>query len=237
MYGSEAWITYRHNLRLLERFHQRCLRIIFNIHWSDYITNVEVLEQAEVTSIEAMLMKSKLRWAKHVYRMGDYRLPMMILYGELSTGYRDRRGVKRRYKNSLKKPLSTCHIDHSQWSTLVADCGTWHHIIHQAASSFDNSRRINLKEKRCRRKNREASTVVLDITFNCSRCGRTCLSRIGQLATSALAVDVGNPFIKSSFVKLNQEVKLREIFNLILFLFNNFIFFNLLFFDFILISY
>ena len=57
-YGSEAWVTYRHNVRLLERFHQRCLRIIIKIHWSDYVTNVAFFAQAEITCIEAMLMKT-----------------------------------------------------------------------------------------------------------------------------------------------------------------------------------
>ena len=69
LYGSEAWVTYRSHVRLLERFHQRCLRTILNIHWSEFIANVEVLEQAEVPSIEAMLLKYKLRWAGHVSRM------------------------------------------------------------------------------------------------------------------------------------------------------------------------
>ena len=68
-----------------------------------------------------MLMKSQLRWAEHVSRMGDYRLPKMVLYGKLSTGHRDRKAPKARYEDSLKKSLSTCHIDHSQWSTLAAD--------------------------------------------------------------------------------------------------------------------
>jgi len=41
LYGSDSWVPYRHHLRLLERFHQRCLRSIFNIHWSDYITTLK----------------------------------------------------------------------------------------------------------------------------------------------------------------------------------------------------
>ena len=102
LYGSEAWVTYRHNVRLLERFHQRCLSIILNIHWSNYVTNVEVFEHSEITSIEAMLMKSQLRWAKHVSRMSDYRLPKMILYGELSPSHRDRGAQKSHYKDSEK---------------------------------------------------------------------------------------------------------------------------------------
>ena len=32
LYGSESWVTYRSHIRLLERFHQRCLRTILNIH-------------------------------------------------------------------------------------------------------------------------------------------------------------------------------------------------------------
>ena len=86
LYGSEFWVTYRNHINLLERFHQRCLRTILNIHWSDYITNIIVLERADITSIEAMLLKIQLCWAGHVARMEDHRLPKIIFYGELSSG-------------------------------------------------------------------------------------------------------------------------------------------------------
>ena len=56
LYGSESWVTYRNHIKLLKRFHQHCLRTILNIHWSDYITNLIVLERADITSIEAMLL-------------------------------------------------------------------------------------------------------------------------------------------------------------------------------------
>ena len=67
LYGAESWVTYRRHLRLLERFHQCCLRSILNIHWSDFITNIEVLERAEVNSIEAMLLKTQLRWGQGTF--------------------------------------------------------------------------------------------------------------------------------------------------------------------------
>ena len=59
LYGSELWLTYRHHVRLLERFHQRCLRTILNVHWSDFVTNVKVLEQADTTSTETNTIKRK----------------------------------------------------------------------------------------------------------------------------------------------------------------------------------
>ena len=182
LYGSESWVTYRHHLRLLERFHQRCLRIILKIHWSNFVTNVEVLQLAEITSIEAMLLKSQFRWAGHVSRMKDQRLPKIALYGELSTGHRDRGAPKKRYKDHLKKSLDTCHIDHHQWSTLAAHREAWRGIIHQAVSSFEDTRRATLKDKRLRRKNRKTSAAAAtnsNHTFICRCCGRTCLFRIG----------------------------------------------------------
>ncbi|XP_050187470.1 uncharacterized protein LOC126648484 [Myiozetetes cayanensis] len=130
LYGSESWVIYPHHLRLLERFHQRCLRTILNIHWTDYVTNTSVLEQAAVTSIEAMLLRTQLSWAGHVSRMQDYRLPKIVLYGELATGCRKRGAPKRRYKDCLKQSLSLGHIDHHHWSTLASSREAWRQTHH-----------------------------------------------------------------------------------------------------------
>ena len=119
VYGIETWLIYRRHLRLIERYHQRCLRTILNIHWSDFvtnigsdfITNIEVLEIAMVASIEAMLLKIQLRWAGHVSRMEDHRIAKAILYGELSTGHRDKPRI--RYKHTLKRSFAICNIDYS----------------------------------------------------------------------------------------------------------------------------
>ena len=90
-------VTYRLYLRLLERFHQQCLCTILNIYWSNYVTNIEVLDQVEITCIEAMLLKSRLSWAGHISRMVDHRLPKIALYGELSTGHHDRGEPKKTF--------------------------------------------------------------------------------------------------------------------------------------------
>ena len=71
----ESGETYHHHLRPLERFHQRCLRTILNIHWSNYVSNVEVLDQAKITSIEVMFLLSHLWWAGHVKSGGSIARP------------------------------------------------------------------------------------------------------------------------------------------------------------------
>ena len=49
-----------HHLRVFERFYQSCLRTILDIHWSNYVSNADALDQAEITSKEAMLLKAHL---------------------------------------------------------------------------------------------------------------------------------------------------------------------------------
>ena len=179
LYGSESWVTNRNYLKLLERFHQRCLCTILNIHWSDYITNLMVLERADIASIEAMLLKIQLHWAGHVSRMEDHHLPKIILYGELSSGLRNRAAPKKRYKDNLIKSLGACNISHLEWTTLAEDCDAWCHTISKAASSFESSRRSAIEEKRQRRKTSAATTPNPDETFTCCHYNRTCRSCIG----------------------------------------------------------
>ena len=193
LYGSESWVTYRNHIKLLERFHQRCLRTILNIHWSDFVNNLTVLEQANITSIEAMLLKVQLRWAGHVSRMEDHRLPKITLYGELASGYRSRGAPKKRYKDSLKKSLGACHISHLEWSAFARNRSTWRSTINKAASSFEENRRASIEEKRQRRKNSAATTPNPDETFTCGHCNRTCRSRIGLISHERACRNRGQP--------------------------------------------
>ena len=73
----------------------RSLQTILNINWKDRVSNLQVLNMAESTSIEAMILKSQLRWLGHVIRMEDNRLPKQLMFGELASG-------KRKQGRSLK---------------------------------------------------------------------------------------------------------------------------------------
>ena len=121
IYGAETWTLYRRQVRLLERFHQRCLRSILNIKWHDYVSNEDVLEKAELPSVKSILLKQQLRWAGHVARMEDSRMPKAVLFGELKAGKRDRGAPEERYKDQLKKQLSLAKISPSSWQDDASD--------------------------------------------------------------------------------------------------------------------
>ena len=104
------------------------------------MTNVEVLEQAEVPSIEAILSKYQLQ-AGRVTRMEEHRLPKIFMCDAPSTGYRDRGAPKNRYKDCLKNSLKSCNIDPHQLTIITAERDGWRHTVHTAVKNFETIRR------------------------------------------------------------------------------------------------
>ena len=121
LYGCETWTVYRRHIRQLETFHHRHLRSILGIKWQDKVSNVEVLEQAECSSIEELLLRSQLRWTGHIVRMGDNRIPKQLLYGELKQGKRVQGGQKKPFKDNIKQSLKKASIDISNWEKMATD--------------------------------------------------------------------------------------------------------------------
>ena len=86
LYACETWTLYERHTRKLQRFHMNCLRRILGISWQEKIPDTEVLALAEIPSMQALLKKTQLRWAGHVARMPDERLPKRLFFGELAKG-------------------------------------------------------------------------------------------------------------------------------------------------------
>ena len=74
LYSTETYTLYRRHLKKLTSIQLRHLRSIMGLTWRDRVCNGEVLQKASIESVEAMLVKSQLRWAGHVVRMPDDRL-------------------------------------------------------------------------------------------------------------------------------------------------------------------
>ena len=107
LYGSETWTVYRRHSRQLNHFHMTCLRKILRIKWQDKIPDTEVLSRADLPSVHTLLVRAQTRWAGHVVRMSDERIPKQLLYGELSQGKRAHGGQKKRFKDTLKASLTS----------------------------------------------------------------------------------------------------------------------------------
>lgn len=190
LYGCETWTCYRRHIQELDKFHMRHLRSILGIKWQDKVTNTAVLERSQCTGVEALLISSQLRWAGHVMRMEDSRIPKQLLYGELAVGTRSLGGPKKRFKDTLKHNLKMFHIDAENWEAVAADRPRWRASIFNGRAHFEHARRTALADKRQKRKQRwgqssvQSSSDAVSTGFICDQCGLDCHSRIGLLSHS-----------------------------------------------------
>ena len=99
----------------------------------------------------------QLRWAGHVSRMEDVRMPKAVFFSELQEGKRDCGGPKKRYKDQLKGMLAQVGINHRSWQQWASDRDSWRSSVKKASCEFEAERYKAATEKRRRQKERAAS--------------------------------------------------------------------------------
>ena len=93
--------------------------------YQDRVSNRDVLAQAGMSSMFAILSQRRLRWLGHVCRMHDGRIPKDILYGELATGTRPTGRPALRYRDVCKRDLKSCNINPAELEKATADRPSW----------------------------------------------------------------------------------------------------------------
>ena len=175
LYASETWTIYSRHMKKLEAFHQRCLRRIMKMSWESHMTNLEFLQLAGMTSIEKEIRNKHLKWAGHVTRMSDNRLPKQLLYGELQECSRPKGRPRKRFKDELLVSLRKFNIDDLKRCTDRAQLRS---LVHNGAKTAENERSERIIDRRTRRKDPAQAT---DRGFNC-QCGKNCASAAGLAA-------------------------------------------------------
>ncbi|XP_069960323.1 RNA-directed DNA polymerase from mobile element jockey [Cherax quadricarinatus] len=181
LYGCETWTVYKRHARKLSHFHTTRLRKILGIKWQDKIPDTEVLTTAGLPSIYTILMQTQLRWAGHVARMPDHRLPKKLLFGELQHGKRSQGGQKKHYKDTLKTALKAFNINHTMWELIAQDRNDWRAVVQKGATSCEASR-ISLAEQRRQARKTRATRPLDAATLPCPHCQRTFRAWIGLIS-------------------------------------------------------
>ena len=148
------------------------------IKWQDRVSNLQVLDMAKSTSIEGMILKSRLRWVGHAIRMEDNRLPKQLMFGELASRKRKQRRPLKRFKDCVKASICHAEITPKELEPRTHDRTGWRALTRHAMDTFKERRRTQNEEARERRK---ASADAPDNPglVPCPHCPRTCKSRIG----------------------------------------------------------
>ena len=165
----------------LDQFHLRCLRKICGIYWKDRIPNTTVLERCEIEGIEALLIKGQLRWAGHLTRMEENRIPKALFYGVIVGGQRSRGGQHTRYKDVLKYNLKACDIPIETWERQALNRPEWRTACRVGVERFERRRIEQLQETRIAR-HAAQNQPVPNTDYVCPDCQRHCRSRIGLIS-------------------------------------------------------
>ncbi|BHF65469.1 hypothetical protein SprV_0200848000 [Sparganum proliferum] len=111
--------------RYMELLVASCLRRMLKLRWQDRIPDVEVLGRTDILSIRAMLKQLQLRWSDHLVRMEDTQLLKQLFYGDVVTGDRQPRGLKRPYTATLEGSLKRLKINPETWEDLAENRLVW----------------------------------------------------------------------------------------------------------------
>ena len=180
LYASETFTLYRRHIKLLESFHMRCLKKILKLTWQDRVSYVDILQRTGMVSAECLLLRNGLRWAGHVLRMPDSRLPKQVFYGQLTEGNRNIGRPKLRFKDHVKQAMKKFNLNPMHLESTAANRSQWRQAVHNGASHFE-SERTRARTERSRR--RHAAPLPTpggpDPNLVCPECGRVCGSLVG----------------------------------------------------------
>ena len=151
LYGAESWATYRPQESKLSAFHTSCLRFILGKTWEDKMTNEEVFQITGSGPLSSRLKFIRLRWAGHVNRMPNHRIPRLLMHGVLEEGSRQTGRPRLRFKDVMKRDLKDFSITPESWTLLSKDRPNWRSRLHGGRRIDTAANLQKLHEKRLRR--------------------------------------------------------------------------------------
>ena len=125
-----------------------------------------------------MIRKSQLRWAGHLVRMPDNRLPKQLLFGQLTHGVRPASGPKLRFKGIIKRNMKAFGTTTDTWEQVAMERSKYRAFLDSGAMLAEATRAERVKEKRHRRKD-HISPETGDPALTCPYCGRQFTAHIG----------------------------------------------------------
>ena len=124
LYGAESWTCTQDEYARLNAFHTKRLRTLVGKKREE-IRNADLLKRAGMRPLENYVRYYRLRWAGHVRRMDDSRLPKRVLFGELAGGSLGRGRPKKTWMDSLSEDCEQVGIPASQWIQSAKDRLLW----------------------------------------------------------------------------------------------------------------
>ncbi|CAH2238576.1 jg17162 [Pararge aegeria aegeria] len=134
------------------------------VKWQDKITNSEILRRSRSS-------------------MNDTRLPKAVFYSELSNGKRKSGGQYLRFKDVLKRNLTSCNIPWSNWKRIATQMSKWRKLISEKCKTFEMKRLEHIDSKRYNKKIRPKPSYTYSYNNSgqlyCGSCNQIFKTKFG----------------------------------------------------------
>jgi hypothetical protein len=137
LYGAECWRLTQCDKDKLEVFQNKCLRHIHNIFWPNTISNKNLHEISEVTTIEQLLETRRLKLLGHVFRMNNDRVTKKAIEWIPRNGRRQRGRPKLTWKSMIKKDLEKKNLTWNTARDVAQDRHEWRTLLRPLAPTVE----------------------------------------------------------------------------------------------------
>jgi hypothetical protein len=121
LWDCNNWILSKTQLKELERFHSKRLKIILGKTWKDKLTLETIYERTNSQRIEYQFKARRLKMIAKIERMPDNMLPKMILYGAIDKGeeYMKSKMFKTGFTCEFRDDLKLFDVEEGRWRHYV----------------------------------------------------------------------------------------------------------------------
>ena len=132
LYGCETWSLTLREERRLRVFENRVFTRVFGPK-RDEVTGEWRMHNEELNDLYSLpnivrVVKSRMRWAGHVARMGEDRGVHRVLVGK-PEGKRPLARPRRRWEDNIKMDLQEVGGGHGDWVELAQDRDRWRALV------------------------------------------------------------------------------------------------------------
>ena len=123
--------------------HQHRLQVCEN-NWVRRIAGVKRVDRRRMDELReevgiqkclmGRLVKSRLKWAGHVERMKEDRLPRMACVHQ-ERGKRKRGRPCMRWRDCIERDMRKAELEDVDWRMVAKDRGQWRRVVHRAAET------------------------------------------------------------------------------------------------------
>jgi exonuclease III len=128
LYGAECLALTSSQVQRLHVFYMGCLRNMRGVTRVDGHTNEAVCSDFHLPSLRQLLVKRRLLWLGHLWRMGDERIPKMLLHAGLD-GPRARGAPQKTWQQCVQADLRLTRLGYRDWTVVCSDRAQWRQVV------------------------------------------------------------------------------------------------------------